>query len=464
MNLNWHKDLSDEKRRLIFGNEDEDSLTRGYDRKRVVHAGVRGEPVKPEDTQKVWAEQASQPSNTKKSVYINIPFCQTRCAYCGFFKNLAKDELMESFTEHLVREISQSAELPFFSSGQVNAVYLGGGTPSALHASQIERILHAVNEYIPMANDCEFTFESRTYQFTKEKIEACLDSGVNRFSLGVQSFDTKVRRSIGRADDSETVIAKLEELMNYNKAAVSIDLMFGLPYQSEMDFLEDIIKADRIGVDGMALYQLNVFDDSKLNEKIKNGALPKIPSTSEQAIYYIKAYRLISGLGYTQNSMSHWTMGTRDRSLYNRMSKEGHAMHAFGAGAGGRLNGYGYFTHPALTPYINMVSKGIKPLMGLSKMPSNAGLINTITGQIDSGFLRFDSVNRAAGTDMASLFEPLIKSWEERGMVTMNGNFMKLTPEGQFWYVNMAQALADIVQMASDIEYIPQSAKIAAQN
>jgi len=464
MNLNWSKNLDDEKRKLLFGNEKEDTLTRGYDKKRVVHAGVRGESVEPAESMKVWMQESSKSVSGKKLVYVNVPFCQTRCAYCGFFRNFAKDEMMGAFTDALVKDIEQGANLPLFNSGEVNAVYIGGGTPGALSSEQIGRMLKAINESIPLANDCEFTFETRTFQLTSDKIETCLENNVNRFSLGVQSFDTRARQSIGRVDDGETVARKIEELKSYNSAAVSIDLMYGLPFQGENDFINDIIEADKLGVDGMALYQLNVFDDGKLDEKIKSGKIPKPPTTAQQSIYHMKSYRLMHSLGYMQPSIAHWIRGTRDRSLYNRLSKEGHVMHAFGAGAGGRTANYGYFTHVALEPYMKMVNAGMKPVMGMTKNHGMAELCNLISSQIDSGFLRFDIVNRKAGTDLASLYRPLIESWQEREMVTMNGNIMKLTPAGQFWYVNIAQALVDVLVMAFNEDYKPEVAGIAAQN
>ena len=464
MNFNWHKQIDDEKRKLIFGNEDGDTLTKSYDKKRVVHAGVKGTPVQPSEMSRIWMKESASKTKGQKLVYINVPFCQTRCAYCGFFKNFAKDDMMEAFTSALTAEIKHGGTLPLMSDGEINAVYIGGGTPGALNRGQIERMLHAVTENLPLANDCEFTFETRTYQFDKEKIETCLENGVNRFSLGVQSFDTTARRSIGRVDEGDIVSAKIEELKNYNSAAVSIDLMYGLPYQSEEDFLDDILHADKLGVDGMALYQLNVFDSGRLDEKIKSGKMPPPPTTSQQAIYHLKSYKMMKNLGYLQPSVAHWTRGTRDRSLYNRLSKQGHVMHAFGVGAGGRTEGCGYFTHVAMEPYLKMVSAGMKPLMGMNTPPENSKLCNLITSQIDSGFLRFDMINKLAQTDLISLFRPLISSWEERGMVTLDTNTMRLTPEGQFWYVNMAQSLVDVLSLAQDSSFEPVTAKVAAQN
>jgi oxygen-independent coproporphyrinogen-3 oxidase len=163
----------------------------------------------------------------------------------------------------------------------VNAIYVGGGTPGALSARQIDRILETVNEYIPMANDCELTFEARTFEFDAEKIETCLENGVSRFSLEVLSFDTLSRHAIGRMDDGDVVTRKIEELKKYNSAAVSIDLMYGLPYQTEADFISDFLHADKLEVDGISFRHLNSDAWSQLED------IPKPASTAQQSIYHI---------------------------------------------------------------------------------------------------------------------------------------------------------------------------------
>jgi oxygen-independent coproporphyrinogen-3 oxidase len=462
--MNWMNELDADRRRLIFGNEDSAGFASAYDKKRTVHAGSKGQALTPEEAAKAWMGACSQTTDVNKLVYVNVPFCQTRCLYCGFFKNLAKADMMEAFSSALAEEIKSSAQLPLFSSGNINAVYIGGGTPGALSADQISLMLQTIKEHLPLANDCEFTFETRTYQLTDEKIEACLNAGVNRFSLGVQSFDTKARRAIGRVDDGETVIRMIEKLKSLNEAAVSIDLMFGLPYQSESDFIDDILTADRIGVDGMALYQLNVFDDGRLMEKIKEEKLPPPPTTAQQAVYFIKAHAVMQRLGYMQPSMAHWVRDTRDRSLYNRMTKQGHMMHAFGAGAGGRTQQHGYFTHVALEPYLGMVKAGRKPIMGMSRNHERQRLHNLISSQIDCGYLRGDMVDREAGFRLTEVLEPLICSWERRKLVERTGTTVKLTPQGQFWYVNMAQSLIDVTELYFNSGYTPTAAKVAAQN
>lgn len=460
----WLGYIDEEERRLIFGNEEETEPARAYDKKRTVHAGVRGKTVEPDKTASVWqSEVQRKPSFSDACVYINIPFCQTKCTYCGFFKNLSEAQLIETYCDSLIKEIENAKDTPLFSHGTVRAVYVGGGTPGTLSAGQIARLLSAVNNSLPLSNDCEITFETRTYQFGTDKVQACVDNGVNRFSLGVQSFDTESRRAIGRVDTGENVMEMIDRLTALRHGAVSLDLIFGLPFQTVETYLKDIEIADRLGVDGMALYQLNVFEGGKLDENIKNGR-NEVPETFKQYEYHAAAYKKLTDMGWHQLSMSHWVNGTNDRSMYNLSTKSGCILHAFGAGAGGRTENYGYFVHPAVSAYNMTVSKGIKPIMGLSEKSPSAKLYEFINGQMDSGLLRFDTAERLFGVDLKGIFAPLIESWEKRGMAACGGKTLKLLPAGQFWYVNMTQALLDVLEKINNRgSYELLNDKIAAQ-
>ena len=129
------------------------------------------------------------------------------------------------------------------NEGPVHAVYFGGGTPTALEAEDLERLLKAVRTHLPLANDCEMTVEGRLHNFGPEKMEACFAGGANRFSLGVQSFSTKIRRTMGRLASQEEVLRRLELLKSYNQAAVIVDLIFGFPMQSMDVWMDDIAVA-----------------------------------------------------------------------------------------------------------------------------------------------------------------------------------------------------------------------------
>mgnify|MGYP000302839662 FL=1 len=165
-------------------------------------------------------------------------------------------------------------------------MFFGGGTPTALSDADLTRLIRTVRERLPLASDCEITLEGRIHDLSESKVEAALHAGVNRFSLGVQSFDTRVRQSIGRIDDRETVIATLRRMVEKQGAVVIADLIYGLPYQSMEVWENDVRTQFELGIAGGDLYQLNVFPGSELARRIDAGDLPMLPTTEEQAEYF----------------------------------------------------------------------------------------------------------------------------------------------------------------------------------
>jgi coproporphyrinogen III oxidase-like Fe-S oxidoreductase len=178
------------------------------------------------------------------------------------------------------------ADSPRLSSAPIQAVFIGGGTPTSLSPENAGRLLSTIQRCLPLANDYELTFEGRVHDLVPEKMDVWFRNGVNRMSLGVQSFDTKVRQAVGRIDDGETVFSHLQELLSYNQCAVVIDLMYGLPYQTMDVWHKDVETLVESGIDGADLYQLNVFEHSDLNLAIQRGKLPPAAPTQVQSAMF----------------------------------------------------------------------------------------------------------------------------------------------------------------------------------
>ncbi|BBU80007.1 hypothetical protein EIMP300_14070 [Escherichia coli] len=124
---------------------------------------------------------------------------------------------------------------------------------------------------MPLAPDCEITIEGRVLNFDAERIDACLDAGANRFSIGIQSFNSKIRKKMARTSDGPTAIAFMESLVKRDRAAVVCDLLFGLPGQDAQTWGEDLAIARDIGLDGVDLYALNVLPNTPLGKAVENG-------------------------------------------------------------------------------------------------------------------------------------------------------------------------------------------------
>ena len=276
--------LPSEQRIFQFGAETDSPLTDAFPRKRVVHAGLHGTVVPPDESQQVWQRiMASAPAKKDiQTAYIHIPFCKTKCLYCGFFQNGTNQDVEDHYVDCLIQELEASADLPRLKDSLIHAVFIGGGTPTSLSPKNAGRLLQAICRCLPLANDYELTLEGRVHDLVPEKMDVWLANGVNRMALGVQSFHTDIRRSVGRLDDEETVLKNLRSLLDYNQCAVVVDLIYGLPGQDMQVWKEDLDLLIQSGVDGADLYQLNVFDGSDLNKAIARGALPPAATTDYQ--------------------------------------------------------------------------------------------------------------------------------------------------------------------------------------
>ena len=305
----------------FFAREGVDPLTHAFDRKLAVHAGFGGRPVLKEHRLHVMDGLLLRPRCGPSAIYVHVPFCESRCLYCGFFNRAYTPEESGRYTDGLLREIELWRGHPAFEQGPVHAVYIGGGTPTALAAPDLQRLLKHLTAALPLANDCEITVEGRIHHFNADKMAACLEGGANRFPIGVQTFDTELRQAMGRMAGRESVMAALDRLSGLDRAVVVIDLIYGFPGQTMAMWRRDIAEFLSLSLDGVDLYQLNVFKGSPLDKAVVRGDMPPAADLPGQARMFAEGVGLLSGARYRRLSMSHWGRTTRERNIYNHLMK-----------------------------------------------------------------------------------------------------------------------------------------------
>ena len=170
-------------------------------------------------------------------VYISVPFCRTKCSYCNFASDVFSRAVFERYVDRVCLDISNSARVADHMGGrvegQVDSVYLGGGTPTVLEPAQLRRIFSSVSEQFPIANDAEITVECAPGTLTGELIETLLACEVNRVSLGVQSFIDQEAAAVGRQHKRMTVLDDIAKLRASGIANINVDLIAGLPHQTQ---------------------------------------------------------------------------------------------------------------------------------------------------------------------------------------------------------------------------------------
>lgn len=423
-----------------------DPLTQAFEDVKVVHAGFGGRSVEEPERAVLLAELLGEPRRGDSVAYVHVPFCQTRCAFCGFYNLGYRESESAAYVDSLLREVGLWRDYPAQEGGPIRALYLGGGTPTALRPADMRRLLIGLREELPLANDCEITVEGRIHDLMGEKVRACLDGGANRFSLGVQTFDSGLRRSMGRIAASEDVVEGLRRLREADQTSVVIDLIYGLPGQTPELWLEDIERFLELELDGVDFYQLKQFKGTPLHKAVAKGSMPQPPSLAERAGMFALAVERMESARWRRLSVNHWGKGTRERNIYNAMAKSPTHCLAFGPGAGGNLKGYFFFVQRDYETWKHEVRQGRKPLMQLTRPGPHWAFCKWLAAELELGRLNLREVQEAAGFSAGRRFEPLLRQWEKAGLLEFDGEWVELTVAGQFWEVKLAQLMIEYFQ------------------
>ena len=386
-----------------------------------------GVPMPRPQWQNIWKKKLPHATDVDALAYLHIPFCANHCVFCGFYRNAWKDSQSSVYTDKIIEEMAAEAEVRT-GKGKTRAVYFGGGTPTALLTEDLVRLIRACYQYLPLAEDCEFTIEGRMSHFDLEKAQACIEAGANRISIGVQTFNTAIRRRLGRkhsGDEAFEYLAKLCEL----DAVIVADLMFGLPNQTDDVWQNDIARATELPLSGLDTYAFNLYPMLPINRMIEKGAFPTPPGFDIQADQYAYTVETLLEKGWEQVSNSHFAYpGRGERNRYNTLIKSDIPCLAFGSGAGGNFGGFSYQVQGDLESYL-ATPKDEKNIAFMSGHSPNKALLSKVQHDIETGRLNpllFDG-NKAA--------QKLIAQWQEMQLFKEpdSDGLIRLNTSGRYW-------------------------------
>jgi len=244
------------------------------------------------------------------ALYIHVPFCRRRCAYCDFASTAGQEALIPAYVAALEREIVRQGRAlgrpaARQDSGRVATVYLGGGTPSLLTPSQVQAILTACRAAFDVAPAAEITLEANPGTADVAYFAAIRVAGVNRLSLGVQSFDDGELALLGRIHTAAQAKAAYRDARAAGLDNVSLDLIYGLPGQSLRTWEQSLARAVALRPDHLSLYALEVHEDTLLGRRIGRGDL-STPDDDQAAAMYEHAEEVLAGAGFAHYEISNW--------------------------------------------------------------------------------------------------------------------------------------------------------------
>jgi oxygen-independent coproporphyrinogen III oxidase len=260
-------------------------------------------------------------------IYISVPFCRTKCSYCNFASDVFSRAVFERYVDRVCGDIRSAPEIAEKMGGQieraVDSIYLGGGTPTVLEPSQLRRVFAAVRSQFDVAPDAEITVECAPGTLTGSTLETLLSCGVNRVSLGVQSFVDREAAAVGRQHKRETVLNDIVQLRAAGISNLNVDLIAGLPFQTAESWKFSLAETISTGAPHVSVYMLEVDEDSRLGrELLASGTRYHahfVPDDGAMVDFYLMACEQLDLSGIAQYEISNFArsgFGSRHNLKY----------------------------------------------------------------------------------------------------------------------------------------------------
>ena len=367
-------------------------------------------------------------------IYIQVPFCQTKCTYCNFHTGVVSRERYQPYANAVCREISGVAEV---RQPPADTVYFGGGTPSLLNPAALAKILDTLRATYSLETP-EITLEADPETITPEKAKSWLAAGFNRISLGVQSLNDRELQATGRMHRRSDVARATETLRAAGFDNISMDLIIGLPHQTRESWEQSVSELLPLRFEHVSIYMLEVDEGSHLGKESLAGgtrySAPAIPPDDTQAEFYDSACTRLATAGYDHYEISNWALPGR-RSRHNLKYWRREPYLGLGAGAHSFDGKTRWANVHDSAKYVAMIEQGITTREQIEPVTPDQALEEEFflgLRQLEGIDLpRIERTYRAAGNGTSARYAAIrnaIESLCAQGLLKLEANRLSLTP------------------------------------
>ncbi len=360
-----------------------------------------------------------------RAAYVHVPFCAHRCSYCDFAIAVGHDDQRDRYVEALAAEVATLGR-----PQPVDTLFLGGGTPSHLSADQLERLLGTLLRWLPLSPGHEFSVEANPDSLDADKVKVLADHGVNRVSLGAQSFQPHLLRALGR-DHAPDEIARAVERARARVANVSLDLIFGVPGQTAAEWEADLRRGLELQPDHIATYGLTYETGTPLWKERRRGAVRPLDEEAELALY-ARAIDVLTSAGFEHYELSNFARPGR-RCRHNGAYWANRAYFGFGMGAARYVNGRRELNTRNLPTYLRRALAGESPTFQVEELPPEERARETLA----LGLRRAEGIGRGefraqTGFDLDALAGSAVARHVALGVLHDDGASVFLTRPGKY--------------------------------
>ena len=358
------------------------------------------------------------------SAYVHIPFCTQICYYCDFSKVFIKNQPVDAYLEHLIQE-TRSYEI-----GKLRTLYIGGGTPTALSAQQLAYLLTELPKVMDLSEVEEFTIEANPGDLDPDKIAVLKDSQVNRVSLGVQTFDNKMLKKIGRSHQEQDIYDNICHLKQASFDNISIDLIYALPGQTMDQVKENVAKAIDLDIPHMSLYSLILENHTVFMNRMRRGKLP-LPKEELEAEMFEYIIEELEKAGFEHYEISNFSKPGFE-SRHNLVYWDNAEYYGLGAGASGYVDGIRYKNHGPIRHYLEAV-EAVKARI----TEEHLTLEEKMEEELFLGLRKKTGVSKAHfeekfGVSFDQRYGQVVASLTEQGLLVPDDKQVRMTKRGLF--------------------------------
>ena len=369
----------------------------------------------------------------KLGIYVHIPFCERRCKYCDFTSSIFNQDRMKDYVDHLLLEIKNNEKL--LKNYIVDTIFIGGGTPSLLSVEDLRRLVDGLAGVINLDENYEFTIETNPNSISEEKLLVYRELGVNRISIGVQSFNDRLLRIIGRLHTADEAHEKIKLAKKYFDN-LSLDFIFSLPTETLSDVIASIDAASELGVSHISLYSLILEEGTKLSALVDRGVYRVNDQVTDRLIYR-KATEHLESLGYKQYEISNFAKeGCFSRHNYKYWSMDEYL--GLGMAAHSLIENKRFFNASTFNEYFADVKKNIyhdEEILTredkiteciIFKLRTNEGII-------------IDEINKKYDIDFEDIYKEELKKATDEKLLKKD--------DGRYFYTELGRDLANQVEI-----------------
>ncbi len=372
-------------------------------------------------------KRLSKPPSSKEGIiYFHVPYCDKICSFCSMNRTKLDGEL-EEYTEYLLKEIEYYSKFEYIQGKEFESIYFGGGTPTILKTHQIERVLKSINKNFNLSSTCEFNFESTLHNLSFEKLNLMQSMGVNRYSIGIQSFSDRGRKFLNRTGSGQKAQDKLLKIRENFKGNMCIDIIYNLPEQTKEEIYEDACITKKVGADSVSFYSLmfhegSAMDGSEVKDYYELETDKMLHDTFVNGMleddYEILELTKISKIG-------------RDQYKYIRLQHKGVDMLPIGVGAGGALAGVAGFSPKRGLKFFKRESEKIQKL-------------KVFTALFQHPIILFSDMKKQVNQKTFDKVYALLKELEKLNYVKLKDDCVVYTIDGIFWGNNISNEVLKI--------------------